>query len=658
MTPLFGRDDQLTEWREALANGCSMAIRGETGIGKSRLLTEFARIASDHGRTVLRGRALTDALLPVTRRGWPELPACYRDALGELVPEWRTGRPVSSDVQAEAVARLLHTVNGVLILDGASAHPHLTASAVVVTSERAPAGSDLLPRLADDASLALIDALHGSPSLLTRAEGLPLAIVELCATGTSPTLNAFTAAALDSAGPAAAEVAHAVAVAEEAVAWQDVQPLTSLDADTVAAALHELTTAGLLVGGQTHCFRHGLIREAVLHRASPTRAARTRVLLSRHLALRSPEQAALAAEMALTLAPSDEIRAAAVDALTSALVSLGRFDEAMTHLSSSVPTPETHSRAARCAVELGDHTSAAAHLLAGVPDGTELLLDAREAMTGDPADAVEPLTQLRSLVCWRSRAELELGVVDCLTVASPFRLQHARASAHGTLLSLADHHLWTVAALSGDPLGPAAPATAELWHALLAADLAGALHYAGALTSFPETRGIRALLSFVDHADASLAADLLDHGIGSWTNRGLAHLVFGEARAWDDLDRTPLLAAMGATLTHDVARVTPAHGTFVSLGNDPWRRRCEKVMREAGIPIPRRGRGDAQVPPHLRAFGVTSREMDVLLLIAQGTTNADIAVKLSVSRRTVDTHVRNLLAKTGSTRRTNLSALV
>ncbi|MFS8100564.1 helix-turn-helix transcriptional regulator [Lentzea alba] len=50
--------------------------------------------------------------------------------------------------------------------------------------------------------------------------------------------------------------------------------------------------------------------------------------------------------------------------------------------------------------------------------------------------------------------------------------------------------------------------------------------------------------------------------------------------------------------------------------------------------------------------------MDVLLLIAQGATNADIALKLSVSRRTVDTHVRNLLAKTGSMRRTNLSALV
>jgi DNA-binding CsgD family transcriptional regulator len=64
------------------------------------------------------------------------------------------------------------------------------------------------------------------------------------------------------------------------------------------------------------------------------------------------------------------------------------------------------------------------------------------------------------------------------------------------------------------------------------------------------------------------------------------------------------------------------------------------------------------VPSHLRALGVTSREMDVLLLIAQGATNAAVAVKLSVSRRTVDTHVRNLLAKTGSTRRTNLSALV
>ncbi|MET8759126.1 LuxR C-terminal-related transcriptional regulator [Lentzea sp. NPDC004782] len=649
MTPLFGREAQLAQWDDALTTGGALTLRGEPGIGKSRLVTEFARIARAHGRTVLRGRTLTEALLPVTRRGWPDLPACYREALGDLVPEWRTGRPVSPDVLAEAVVRLLHAVDGVLLLDDTAVHPHLAANAVVVTTERACAGTGLVPRLSDDAAAALVDALGGRPAVLDRAEGLPLAIVELCVTGGSPTLEAFTRTALAALSPAAAEVAHAAAVVDDVLTWREVQPLTGLDPDTVAAALDDLAAAHLLTGNR---FRHGLIRDAVLACASPSRSARTWVALGRHrLARRSPLEASLAASRAVELAPTNDIRAAAVDTLTAALVELGRFEEALAHLATTPPTADTRARAARCAVELGDLRPAE------LRDGTELLLAARQAMTGDPADAVEPLALLRCIPGWQWRADLELGVVDCLTVVSPFRLHQARPHARGALLTLADHHLRTAGVLCGDPV-ELPPATAELWHALLAADLAGALHYADALTSFPETRGIRALLSTVDRNDLSAAASLLDEGVGSWTNRGLARLAFGDDRAWDDLDRSPFLAAVAAVLVQDASRAAAAHGAFVSLGNTPWRRRCEKVMREAGIPIPRRGRGDASVPAHLRALGVTSREMDVLLLIAQGATNGEIAVKLSVSRRTVDTHVRNLLAKTGSTRRTNLSALV
>jgi NarL family two-component system response regulator LiaR len=42
---------------------------------------------------------------------------------------------------------------------------------------------------------------------------------------------------------------------------------------------------------------------------------------------------------------------------------------------------------------------------------------------------------------------------------------------------------------------------------------------------------------------------------------------------------------------------------------------------------------------------ITSREMAVLKLIAQGHTNAEIANTLSISERTVTTHVSNILAK-------------
>ncbi|WP_018478997.1 response regulator [Pontibacter roseus] len=44
--------------------------------------------------------------------------------------------------------------------------------------------------------------------------------------------------------------------------------------------------------------------------------------------------------------------------------------------------------------------------------------------------------------------------------------------------------------------------------------------------------------------------------------------------------------------------------------------------------------------------GLSKREMEVLLLIAEGYTNAEIADKLFVSKRTVETHRQNILEKT------------
>jgi len=50
------------------------------------------------------------------------------------------------------------------------------------------------------------------------------------------------------------------------------------------------------------------------------------------------------------------------------------------------------------------------------------------------------------------------------------------------------------------------------------------------------------------------------------------------------------------------------------------------------------------VPERLRARGVTDRALDVLRLVAGGSTNAEVAARLHLSVRTVETHVSNLLA--------------
>lgn len=82
--------------------------------------------------------------------------------------------------------------------------------------------------------------------------------------------------------------------------------------------------------------------------------------------------------------------------------------------------------------------------------------------------------------------------------------------------------------------------------------------------------------------------------------------------------------------------------------------RTRGLMRDLGIAVPRNRVGAGDVPPHLRASGVTGREYEILHLVATRLSNADIASRLHLSTRTVETHVSNLLAKTGATSRSEL----
>jgi DNA-binding NarL/FixJ family response regulator len=52
---------------------------------------------------------------------------------------------------------------------------------------------------------------------------------------------------------------------------------------------------------------------------------------------------------------------------------------------------------------------------------------------------------------------------------------------------------------------------------------------------------------------------------------------------------------------------------------------------------------------------LTAHKREVVLLVAQGLSNRDVADTLVLSERTVETHVRRILAKTGLTIRTQLT---
>jgi len=60
----------------------------------------------------------------------------------------------------------------------------------------------------------------------------------------------------------------------------------------------------------------------------------------------------------------------------------------------------------------------------------------------------------------------------------------------------------------------------------------------------------------------------------------------------------------------------------------------------------------ATAPAHLLDNELTTRELDVLLLLAQGCGNLAIAEKLFVSVTTVKTHLRNINIKLGAHSRT------
>jgi DNA-binding CsgD family transcriptional regulator len=95
---------------------------------------------------------------------------------------------------------------------------------------------------------------------------------------------------------------------------------------------------------------------------------------------------------------------------------------------------------------------------------------------------------------------------------------------------------------------------------------------------------------------------------------------------------------------------------FAARDELPIAMACRALLRRAGVPVPRTGRGDSVVPADLRALGVTSREVDVLVLVVEGLTNHELGQRLHLSPRTVEKHVASLLAKTGCRRRAQLGA--
>lgn len=73
---------------------------------------------------------------------------------------------------------------------------------------------------------------------------------------------------------------------------------------------------------------------------------------------------------------------------------------------------------------------------------------------------------------------------------------------------------------------------------------------------------------------------------------------------------------------------------------------------------PAKRAGAAMTPLRTAAGTLSRREMEIARLIAEGLSNKEVATRLFISNRTVETHVTNMLNKLGLSSRTQLARWV
>jgi DNA-binding NarL/FixJ family response regulator len=105
--------------------------------------------------------------------------------------------------------------------------------------------------------------------------------------------------------------------------------------------------------------------------------------------------------------------------------------------------------------------------------------------------------------------------------------------------------------------------------------------------------------------------------------------------------------ALMLSLLDDEEALAEALAIARRLGAGPLATRVAERLRELGLRVPPPPRETTRTNP----AGLTARQLEVVALLAEGLTNAEIAERLVVSPRTAEHHVAAVLAKLGATSR-------
>jgi DNA-binding NarL/FixJ family response regulator len=174
----------------------------------------------------------------------------------------------------------------------------------------------------------------------------------------------------------------------------------------------------------------------------------------------------------------------------------------------------------------------------------------------------------------------------------------------------------------------------------------------------PADRGHRALV-LAEYARTAGTGE-----VDAWTAAVEACRSMNEAfpLAYALLRRTEALVAAGERASAgealaESARLAEDMGAMPLLDEIRAFGRAARLTPDAGAaeeaaPEPANGG-----PDELAEFGLTSREREVLTLIADGRSNGQIADELVISRKTASVHVSNILAKLGVSTRVEAAAL-